>query len=295
VAGFYLNHPPHHSGPDAVLYNQVMSVLKWFKREWHVIEGHAKWDFYKWAFALAGASVVALGAYLVHRMRNFVPDWLPYVAAFGLALFVFFWVGSKLTGTSNTIQPAEPVVLVAPPDVASEVHALNPDEPDLKTEILEVFFYLKRLSISNDNFILMRLRVVNHGTQEAVVTGWQLRLSVGDAHLACEEEEDIPANWRLHRIDSMNRVRWATEDFNRDASAFNEPLRKGVPKERWVCFKAFTLVRMLPPHNAKMTITLTDAFRRTHQTEHGPGFTSDMGEIVEEGVTSRGSSIPGAD
>jgi len=259
-----------------------MSIVEWFKREWHVIEGHAKWDFYRWAFALAGASVVALGAYLVHRMRNFVPDWLPYVAAFGLALFIFFWVGSKLTGTSNKIQPAEPAVPVDPPEVASEVHApLNPNEPNLKTEILEIFFYLKRLSISNDNFILMRLRVVNHGTQEAVVTGWQLKLSVDNAHLDCKEEE-IPANWRLRRIDSSNRVKFTTEDFNRDTSTFNEPLTKGVPKERWVCFRAFTLFRILPPHNAKMTVTLTDAFGRTHQTEDGPGFASDMGEIVEE-------------
>jgi hypothetical protein len=257
-----------------------MSVTKWFKREWHIIEGNAKWDFYKWAFGLAAASVIALGAYLVHRMRNYGPDWLPYVAAFGLALFIFFWVSSKLAGTSNTLQPAEPAVPVAAPEVA-EGAPLDPNEPNLKAEILAVFFNLKRLPISNDNFVLMLLRVVNHGTQEAVVTRWQLKLSIENAELDCEEEE-IPANWRLRRINSMNRLSFETEDINRDESTFNEPLRKGVPKERWICFKAFTLFRMLPPHNAKMTITLTDAFGRTHQTEDGPGFTNDMGEIVEE-------------
>jgi len=77
-------------------------------------------------------------------------------------------------------------------------------------------------------------------------------------------------------------VKVTTEDFNRDASTFNEPLKRGVPKERWVCFKFFTLFRMLPPHNAKMTITLTDAFGHTHVTEEGPGFTYDMGEIVQD-------------
>jgi hypothetical protein len=260
-----------------------MGIVERFKREWRVIEGHAKWDFYKWVFGTAAASVVALGAYLVHKILNYGPDWLPYAAAFALALFIFFWVSSKLTGTSNTLQPTTPTVLVTPPGAAREVHAvLNPNASNLKTEILEILFYLKRLPLSNDNFILMRLRVVNHGTEEAVVTGWQLKLTVGDTRLDCEEVEEIPTSWRIRRIDPTARVKVTTEDFNRDASTFNEPLKKGVPKERWVCFRLFTLSRILSPHNANMTITLTDAFGRTHETEDGPGFTSDMGEIVED-------------
>lgn len=107
------------------------------------------------------------------------------------------------------------------------------------------------------------------------------KLTVGDADLNCEEG-DIPANWRIRRIDPTAVIKVTTEDFNRDASTFNEPLKKGIPKERWVCFRAFTFFRMLPPHNAKMTITLTDAFGQTHETESGPGFAYDMGEIVEE-------------
>jgi hypothetical protein len=254
-----------------------MSLREWIKKEWHVVEGNAKWDFYKWAFrafAIAGAAVLALGAYLVHRLK-YGPDWLPYAVGFVLALIAFIWMGNKLT-----VPPYDS------PATAKPVHAapLDPRAPNLRADIQEVLFHCKRLSISNDVFVLLRVSVVNHGEGEAVVTQWDLRLSVGDAYIDCEEEE-IPTDWRIRRINPTGRTRITTEDFNRDASTFREPLRRGVPKERWVCFKVFAFTRMLPPNNAKFTLTLTDAFGHTHVTEDGPGFTNDVGEIIE-GVES---------
>jgi hypothetical protein len=243
------------------------------KREWHVIEGHAKWDFYKWVFGLflvAGAAVLTLGTYLVHRMWRYGPDWLPYAVGFVLALILFFWMGKKLTVSSSNptvAQSAKP----------AQKTTLSPHDPDLRADIQEVLFHLKRLRISNDVFVVLRVSVVNHGESEAVVTQWNLTVEVGDERIECEEEK-IPADWRIRRINPASRV----EDFNRDASTFREPLRRGVPKERWVCFRVTSLImRLLPPHNAKLILTLTDAFGRTHVTEGGPGFADETGELVE--------------
>ena len=69
------------------------------KREWQDVKGNAKWDLYK----VIGAAVLALGAYLIHRLK-YGPDWLPYAVAFILALFVFFWMGSRLTESSSTVR-----------------------------------------------------------------------------------------------------------------------------------------------------------------------------------------------
>jgi len=261
-----------------------MGLREWFKREWHVVEGHAKWDFYKWVFGLAGASVLALGAYLVHKLK-YGPDWLPYAVVFVLALFILFWAGNRMTPisppskvTQSTKEPAAiaPVEVEAKDDVRA-----NPNDPDLRAKIEEVLFFLKRETITNDVFVLMRVSIVNHGESEAVVTKWELSLEVGGVRIKFDEQY-IPAEWKIRRFHQVPRGVVVTDDIDRDTSSFKEPLRKGVPKERWVCFCHCFMDRILPPHNARIILTLTDAFGRTHVTEAGPGFTHDLGEIVKD-------------
>jgi hypothetical protein len=199
-----------------------MSLLEWIKKEWHVVEGNAKWDFYKWGFALAAAAVLTLGAYLVHRLK-YGPDWLPYAVGFVLALIVLMWMGSKITvppHKATAIQPGKAV----------QTATIDPRAPDLRAVIEEVLFRFNRRSVSNEIWVVLRVSVVNHGEGEAVVTQWDLRLKVGDSHLDCEEEE-IPANWRIQRVHLTNRVKLETEDFSRDAKVtFSEPLRTGYQK-----------------------------------------------------------------
>ena len=167
-----------------------MSFLERAQREWHVVEGHAKWDLYKFT----GAAVLALGAYLVHRLK-YGPDWLPYAVAFVLALFVFFWMGSNLTVSSSAIQRTEPI----------QKTTLSPNDPDLRAEIQEVLFHFKRNLLSNDIFVLMRVGVVNHGEGEAVVTKWELTSEVDGAQMQFEEQ-DVPAEW-LTALEQARPVR----------------------------------------------------------------------------------------
>ncbi len=134
-------------------------------------------------------------------------------------------------------------------------------------------------SISNNIFALLKVRVVNHGAEEAVVTNWDLGVEVGGGKLSSREHE-IEPNWQIRRIPPIGPI--TMEVVDKDASTFAYPLKKGVPKSRWICFELFTIPnKILPPHNAKFILTLTDAFGQDHVSDDGPGFAFDSGELVE--------------
>jgi len=126
--------------------------------------------------------------------------------------------------------------------------------------------------------------VVNHGEEEAVVTDWNLAVEVGGATMPSQEQE-IEHDWQIRRTPPIGPV--TMEVIDRDASAFLHPLKKGIPKTRWICFQVLALpYKILPPHNAKFILTLTDAFGKTHISESGPGFALDTGELIEVRTTS---------
>jgi hypothetical protein len=115
------------------------------------------------------------------------------------------------------------------------------------------------------------------------VTDWNLTVQVGDGTMPAEEHE-IEHNWQIQRTPIVGVA--TREIIDQDASAFLHPLRRGVPKSSWICFQVLSLpYKILPPHNAKFILTLTDAFGNTHISESGPGFAFDTGELVEVQAT----------
>ena len=143
---------------------------------------------------------------------------------------------------------------------------------------MEILFHLDRQILSNTVLVLLNLRVVNHGEEEAVVTNWSLMVEIGEGSMPCDEY-DIPHNWQIRRIPNVGPP--TNEVIDRDTSAFLHPLKKGVPKSRWICFQVLAIpYKIIPPHNAKFVLTLTDAFGHSHVSEWGPGFAIDTGEIT---------------
>jgi hypothetical protein len=63
---------------------------EWFKKQWHIVEGNAKFRLVEYI----GGLVIVAGGYLVHRLPH-TPDWLPYAAVFVLAAVCFVWLGSR--------------------------------------------------------------------------------------------------------------------------------------------------------------------------------------------------------
>jgi hypothetical protein len=94
-------------------------VKDFIKSEWSEVKGDLKYDLYKWGTITVGGAMVALGAYLTHKISWF-PDWVPYLVAFILTMFAFMWSSKRLSRSTQTKQPPTtvqnvPGALVAPP------------------------------------------------------------------------------------------------------------------------------------------------------------------------------------
>jgi hypothetical protein len=245
------------------------------KHEWKDIKGHFKYDAYKYVTILVGGGVIALGAYLLHRIGH-VPDWTPYACIFVLFLFVFIWM-TRHSPVSVLHTPSQSL-----PDHFAETNTssavpLDPKKANLKAELLELYFQLERLRVSNDVHVLTFFRVVNHGEQDAVITDWQLEAKIGENSYGFETV-DIPANWRIRVLDVGTPI---IKDLDRVLPT--GPLRCGVPQTYWVNFRMQSLSRPLPPHNAQFDLILVDALGNRHEAFNcGPLFIEDCGEIITE-------------
>jgi hypothetical protein len=245
-----------------------MQFSKYLKREWQEIRADFKYDLYKWLALTVGASMLALLTWLLRKVPR-LPEWGPPGILFLVALFAFVFLASRLSAPS-------PAVATHPPAFPSQ--PTDTKNPNLRAEILDVLFFLRRHSLSDEVFVLLNIRVVNHGDENLVVTDWEFRAEVGDSTITSMETA-IESNWQIRRVPPNKPVKM--EVIDKDASTFLKPLSKGVPKERWICFELLTVPnKILPPHNAKFVLTLTDAFGQTHVSEWGPYFTLDTGEIV---------------
>ena len=65
-------------------------MREWLKKQWHIVEGNAKFRFLEYI----GGLVIVAGAYLIHKLPH-TPDWLPYAAVFVLSVVCFVWIGSR--------------------------------------------------------------------------------------------------------------------------------------------------------------------------------------------------------
>lgn len=247
-------------------------MSNWFLRQWNDVKGNAKWEVAKILLqSLFGGSIIASFVALWKALRH--GPFEPYL--FGAVLLVsaglFFRVSRHSADQFQVHSPR------TPPRSQPSHPVVDLKKPNLRTEIMEVLFSIQRFGLSNDIFILLNLRVVNHGEEEVVVTGWDLSVEVGESTLNGVEDE-IPRGWRIRRLPLFGPP--TIETINPDASAFLEPLRKGVPKTRWINFKLMNLARILPPHDAKLTVALRDAFGNTHLSVADAGFRADSGEII---------------
>ena len=236
----------------------------WFARQWSQIRGNVKWDFIKY---LAGGLLISSVYALWKALQNarFEPFLFATILLLSAALFFY-------SSHRGSVQFDFPL-----PNNVESPKVADPRKPDLRAEFLELLFHLERHGLANDVFVLSKIRVVNHGEQETVVTEWALAVQVGEASLRCEEQP-IPQNWQILRTPLLGNP--TPEAIDRDASSFLGPLKKGVPKTRWINFQVHSIpYRILPPHNAKFILTLTDSFGISHVTEWGPGFMIDTGEI----------------
>jgi hypothetical protein len=245
-----------------------MGIRKWIKNEWKDVKGNFKYEIYR---ALFGGTVIAsfLAFWKSLQHAHFEPYLYCSILLLSASLFVYASKHSAIEHISPDSHPR-----------AEITEQIDPKKPNLRADLLEVLFHFTRRGLGNDIFILLGIRVVNYGEEDAVVTDWSLVVTVGGVSMPCDQIP-IPPNWRIRRMKDALGRRTDDEEIDSDADAFEHPLKKGVPKTRWIAFQVLTIPhRILPPHNAKFTLTLTDAFGMNHVTESGPGFAFDTGEII---------------
>jgi hypothetical protein len=178
-----------------------MSLLERIKKEWHTVEGNAKWDLYKWAFTISGAAVVALGAYIVHRLK-YGPDWFPYSVGFLLALIVFIWMGDKLAegkgvgGLSTKSDIPETATKSSSQAIDGELYRIAAVPRSVAWPILKDIFRIKGQAgdAKIDTDILVEMYLVN--TTKAIKHIRDLKLSVEIAgkRTPLERQPDLNAD-----------------------------------------------------------------------------------------------------
>jgi hypothetical protein len=72
-----------------------MSRSEFIRAEWSQIKSHFKYDIYKWGTVTTVGTMLAIGAWLLHKI-SWLPDWAPYLAVFVFALIAFIWFSNRL-------------------------------------------------------------------------------------------------------------------------------------------------------------------------------------------------------
>ena len=251
----------------------------WLTQQYRDIRGHLKFEMLRQVVAiLSGATMIGLLYAFWQRIKQVPIDLYLLGGLFIVSASIFFYFGSRLRGVQAVQEkkpPKEeppkavlPLALTPPP--------VDPKKPNLKCEIQDILFYVERLFIGNDVYVLLQVRVVNYGEQEVAVTEWSLEAQAGVGILR-GEVEPIPENWKIRRFAPGKVI--TVEEIGKKLYASTEPFRKGIPQAGWISFKLSTLFRMYPPYNAKFTLKAKDALGEEHLTVQQASFLNESGEI----------------
>ena len=257
-----------------------------FRENWEQIRGNLKYDLIKYTFVFAGAVVMAASAYLASLLKN-LPTWFLPSAVLAVALIAFWWLGRTLNGR-KAIQadeePQEPLSFqpagqLPAPSLASP----EPKPVDLRGEILELYFDRQCTpGISLQVSILMKIRITNHGPDQAAITGWTLHFQLGEEIPRAAEVIDIPSVWWIKkwRADLFNREPIKEKiDVRLNELPTTSTYQKGVPQTGWIAFEYFTGEDIEFP-NARFIVHAQDSFGNRHTFQRPAGIYRRLGQLM---------------
>jgi hypothetical protein len=158
----------------------------------------------------------------------------------------------------------------------------TPHSVDLRGEILEIYFYNPQSFITFEPMhVLCKVRIVNHGPDEATITDFSLEVNLGNFQ-RLGEMEAVPALWSI-RKKNFGIAGFTFEDTPITPRLGTESDRypKGIPRTGWLAF-AFPLFgeRDIEFPNAEFTLHLTDSLGGEHDIRREPQVYTRSGEIV---------------
>jgi hypothetical protein len=249
----------------------------WLGQQYRDIKGHLKFEMLRQLVAiLSGATVVGLLYAFWQRLRQVPIDLYLFGGLFILSAVIFLYfargVQTVRSAEQSKEEPSEPVPA---PALIPTPTPVDPRKPDLKCEIQEILFYVEKLGILSNIYVLAQVRVVNYGEQEVGVTAWKLTVEAGK-NVSRAKEEPIPRDWKIRRWmpGKSDVVKKIDKKFTE-----SEPFKKGIPQLGWILFKLATMPPQHPPYAAKFTLEAKDALGDKHVTIRDPSFMEESGEI----------------
>ena len=201
---------------------------------------------------------------------------------------VLTWIAarreSRIRSLAATTSPTLLKVLVPATIPAPSPPALTPVPKlvDLQGEILEVYFNDSfPTPIIGRKYVLMRVRIVNRGPNEATITHCGLQVSLG-AFRATGAITDIPSVWRIRKQSDNAFLGSLYEDTppipRLGAQPHEEIYKQGHPREGWLNFEFYLQNVDFP--NAEFKILLKDSLGGEHSIHRPSGVYVRMGDLV---------------
>jgi hypothetical protein len=263
------------------------SWTKWLNKQYHVIEGHLKW-----AIILTITTALTWTAHYVDAHRADIASWLNLALPIFAIVAVLYLVLSR-SPRRESAPSAKPLTLPPPPAPTLPALPSPPAPVNLQGEIQELYFKSEGIpGLLQKMFVVMKVRVVNFGPDEAAITDIKLNVNVGESHLAADFVKTIPNDWRIKkRITDLFSIAYDETPLEPPLlSAESEPqiYRKGVPKTGWIAFEWSGFSDIEFP-NGEFVLFLKDSFGKWHVVTRKPMVYEKPGEIVDK---YRRSSLP---
>ena len=238
------------------------AVREWMFQQGKDIRGNVRYWLPAIILMVAGSAVAAL----TRSLRSW-----QQVALFAIYLPIAIWAAvmtwaRPVRTALPSPWPDEPLAIPTPPLTS----APTPKDPDLRGEMLEMIFSTTG-ALSNPRHIqvLMKLRIVNHGTIEVTVTNWKLEIKFGPKYPQATAFAAIPPTSVVIDRSSVDKP---VEQIRTslDQQAHTHPLKQGVPMTGWILFELGVLFEHTePPVNAQFTVTAFDALGGSHRIVSG--------------------------
>jgi hypothetical protein len=279
-----------------------MEVLR---QQWDDIRGNFKWQIIVAIFGLLGGNALlsAFVAWIAKVFQRMIG--LPVLPArfyVVLAILVFCVIvlsaifllvftafmakrnPSKLSPEPQTCMPPEEEGAYLPAVPNPPVVPEPPKAVDLKGEFLELYFYRPDVFnlVVQRVYVLMKMRIVNCGPDEATITSWQLGVQLDDGFQLDGSLVSIPPLWRIKRRKEgfLNLVYFEDSmDVCLSALPHSETYRKGVPRVGWVAFECCLFENVEFP-NAQFDLRIDDSLSGRHCIQKMPSIYRRMGEVV---------------
>lgn len=269
------------------------------KRLWGAIEGNLYWQILTWlAGSSVGGAVLATVAKLLHHVAHLPQtNTMGYfiIGALGaLTVAVCILIARKSVQVRNTEDDPSKVFGTNPVSPTPELIPLPPPPPpsiNLKGEILSLYF-LRPSSGFGSYSVFAKLRITNHGPDEAVIVKWNLHILIGKDEKQQAPPAGIPENMSIKRSASgllmLGDTNFTYESVRPDLTKIpaTEPYRKGIPKEGWIRFDT-TDYGCEPPCNAAFYIYMEDALGNPHWIDRQPQSYRKDGDLVEHEDTNQ--------